>query len=90
MKFKRQHLMIYGSIYTFIIGIAIMALVLNIQTVSLNQKNQLLKKKIAQLEDENRTLQLEIETKLDLRNIESIAKTQLFMSPPTTISYIHP
>lgn len=82
--------MIYGSIYTFIICIAIMALILNIKTVSLNQKNQLLRKKIVQLEDENRSLQLEVETKLDLRNIETIAKTQLLMSSPTTISYIHP
>jgi len=67
-----------------------MALVLNIKTVSLNQKNQFLRKKIIQLEDENRGLQLEVEENLALNHIETIAKTQLGMSSPITINYIHP
>jgi cell division protein FtsL len=88
MDLNKRHIFIYASVYATVVAMAIFALILNIKTVSLNQKRELLSKKVMQFEDENRNLQLEIEEKLSLANIENIAHSRLGMFSPTTINYL--
>jgi cell division protein FtsL len=87
MNIKQRRAFFYFFIYFLITLIAIIGLNFNVRTIPLNEKIRLTNKKIYNIKEENEKLNLVIQNKISLENIERIA-TKLEMKEPRKINYI--
>ncbi|MFC1617452.1 hypothetical protein ACFL2K_04460 [Candidatus Margulisiibacteriota bacterium] len=84
-----KRLLIFQLVSFFLIVLfSFLGLILNISTVSLNEKINTINSKLKKLKQENKILYLEITEKTSYENLEALAEYSLKLRPYKKINYI--
>lgn len=89
MTLAKKRLLFYIIFYGVMSVIAVLDLVLYVNTIPLNDRNRQLKQDIQKVRQENNMLKLTIMQRHRFDNIERIARTELDMVPQREIRYIY-
>ncbi len=83
-KRRRMYLRIYAMVLIF----SVAGLIINAETMTINEKNRKLLEEIRDLKTANSQMRLQLETATRLQQLEEVAVTQLNMKFPEKTIYI--
>jgi|GEM_PF-5145748 len=88
---KKQRIIFYAWTYVVISILAIIGLIINIKTVSINEKSRKMQHVLQEIKQENEGVQLKIMESSSLNNIEQIGKSMGLETPKKffNIPYAH-
>ncbi|NBV42434.1 hypothetical protein EBR96_06680 [bacterium] len=88
MKLTKRRIRLYITMYVIIAVLAVLGLLVNINTIPINDKIQSLSRQVKAVRDENQTLKLALLSETRLERVDQIATEQLHMGPPTQVIYV--